>query len=86
MAAERDFPWFRGTYTSGRMPASRADEAIRELTAIGNELKKLPPSKAVWDMQLFDPRDDSRYRKICGEVKRLASYSLPVCREDGPVI
>ena len=55
------------------MPASRAHEAIRELTAIGDELKKLPPSKAVWDMQLFAPRDDSRL-PVNRNASNLAEY------------
>jgi hypothetical protein len=55
------------------MPASRAYEAIRELTAIGDELKKLPPSKAVWDMQLFAPRDDSRL-PVNRNASNLAEY------------
>jgi 2,3-bisphosphoglycerate-dependent phosphoglycerate mutase len=67
------FPVVQGDLYFGRMPAGRADEAIRELTAIGNELKKLPPSKAVWDMQLFEPRDDSRL-PVNRSAANLAGY------------
>ena len=68
------FPVVQGDLYFGGVPASRADEAIRELTAIGDELKKLPPSKAVWDMQLFAPRDDSRL-PVNRNASNLAEYS-----------